>query len=90
MTVVDAEVDVANMRQVVSAVALHVQPDRDVYILSDQQGTPLDPSCSSETGITAKMGIDATAPLQRARQVVRNTVPQDVLDAIDISEFLGE
>ena len=90
VTVVDAEVDVANMRQVVSAVALHVQPDRDVYILSDQQGTPLDPSCSSETGITAKMGIDATAPLQRARPAVRNTVPQHVLDAIDISEFLGE
>jgi hypothetical protein len=34
------------------------------------------------------MGIDATRPLQPARTFTRNAIPSEVLDAIDVREFL--
>ncbi len=86
--VVDAEVDISNPRNVLTAMALQVQADRDVIVYSDQKGTPLDPSCASEDGRVAKMGIDATAPMQTTRPIHRNAVAQDLLDSIDLSEFL--
>jgi 2,5-furandicarboxylate decarboxylase 1 len=86
--VVDADVDISDLRQVATAIALHVRPDRDVYIRRPTLGTELDPSCESEDGMTAKLGIDATIPLRSKRRVVRNRVPQRVLDSINLSEFL--
>jgi 2,5-furandicarboxylate decarboxylase 1 len=43
------------------AVATRFQADRDLVIVSGAQGSKLDPS--SDNGISAKMGIDATKPL---------------------------
>jgi 2,5-furandicarboxylate decarboxylase 1 len=43
------------------AVATRFQADRDLVIVSGAQGSKLDPS--SNNGISAKMGIDATKPL---------------------------
>ena len=86
--VVDADVDISDLRQVATAIALHVRPDRDLYIHRPTLGTELDPSCESEDGMTAKLGIDATIPLRSKRRVVRNRVPQRVLDSINLSEFL--
>jgi 2,5-furandicarboxylate decarboxylase 1 len=86
--VVDADVDISDLRQVATAIALHVRPDRDVYIHRPTLGTELDPSCESGDGMTAKLGIDATIPLQSRQRVVRNRVPQQVLDSINLSEFL--
>lgn len=85
--VVDADVDPADLRQVMSAVALHTQADRKVHVLPDEQGTPLDPSCVHEDGRSAKMGIDATAALQTTRTVTRNRLPPELLESIDIKEF---
>ncbi|SRR6266852_3835002 len=86
--VVDADVDPSDLRQVSTAVALHVQPDRDVLIYKERLGTELDPSCPSPDGLTSKMGIDATKPISLSRPIVRNTVPRMLLDAIDLAEFL--
>lgn len=86
--VVDADVDIADLRQVATAVALHVKPDRDVYIHRPTLGTELDPSCESADGVTAKLGFDATIPLKSRSRVIRNRVPQRVLDSINLSEFL--
>jgi 2,5-furandicarboxylate decarboxylase 1 len=86
--VVDSDVDPGDLRQVISAVALQTQADRKVHVLSGQQGTPLDPSCTHADGTSAKMGIDATRPKHDPRDVTRNRIPADVLDAIDVREFL--
>ena len=88
VVVVDADVDVSDLRQVATAIALHVRPDRDVYIHRPTLGTELDPSCESKDGMTAKLGIDATMPITSKRRVVKNRVPQQVLDSINLSEFV--
>jgi 2,5-furandicarboxylate decarboxylase 1 len=86
--VVDADVDISDLRQVATAVALHVRPDRDVYIHRPTLGTELDPACESADGTTAKLGIDATLPLGATRRVAKNRVPKHLLDSINLSEFL--
>jgi len=88
VTVVDAQVNVSDAKQVNAAVALNVQPEQDVLVFKDLQGTPLDPSCRCESGITSKLGIDATASLTSKRKIERNTIAQHLLDKIDMSEFL--
>jgi len=85
--VVDADVDPSDLRQVMSAVALQTQADAKVHVFADEQGTPLDPSCRSEDGRSAKMGIDATRALRSSRSVTRNRLPADLLESIDIKEF---
>ena len=84
--VVDADVDISDLRQVATAVALHLRPDRDVYIHRAMLGTELDPSCESADGTTAKIGLDAT--LKTRGRVVKNRVPKQLLDSINLAEFL--
>jgi 2,5-furandicarboxylate decarboxylase 1 len=86
--VVDGDVEVGDLRQVLTAMALNTQATSGVSILPDEQGTPLDPSCPSSDGRVAKMGIDATRRIAGSRHVTKNTVPQAVLDAVDLTELL--
>lgn len=86
--VVDADVDPADLRSVLSAMALHSQADQHVTILQGELGTPLDPSCDDPEGKTAKLGIDATRKLAVARSVTRNRLPQHVLDRIDVQALI--
>ena len=60
---VDEDIDIFNEEEVLWAVATRVQADRDVFIIPDVICNKLDPS--SREGISAKMGIDATIPLNR-------------------------
>jgi 2,5-furandicarboxylate decarboxylase 1 len=85
--VLDASVNLGDLGQVFAALAMHTQADRDLVILTDQPGTPLDPSCESEDGRTTKMGIDATRPLSSRRPISANSVPAEILERIDLSEF---
>ncbi len=86
VVVVDADVDISNLHQVATAVALHVRADRDIHIQKDGRGTELDPAC--DKGRTAKFGIDATAPLSGAKRIIKNRIPQRVLDSISLEELL--
>lgn len=86
--VVDADVDTASLNGVLTAAALNVQADRDVHVFTGRQGTPLDPSCPSEDGKIAKMGIDATRPISPKRPVTKNKIPAHVLERIDLAELL--
>jgi len=61
VVVVDEDVDIHNPTEVEWAVATRVQADRDVLIVPGAHGSRLDPS--SDDGLGAKMGIDATIPL---------------------------
>jgi 2,5-furandicarboxylate decarboxylase 1 len=77
--VVDDDVDVFDDEQVAWAVATRVQADRDVLVVPNSKGSPLDPS--SDRGLGAKMGIDATVPAaERDRYArMRPPAPRDEL-----------
>lgn len=87
VVVVDADVDPGDFRQVLSAMALTVQADRDVVIKRNARGTPLDPSCPGPDGRVAKLGIDATRSLTSRRAVTRNAFPAAIWDAIDLRDL---
>jgi 2,5-furandicarboxylate decarboxylase 1 len=71
VVVVDADVDIYDSADVEWAIATRFQADRDTVILTEQPGSSLDPSATQVPGQkarTAKMGLDATAPLGEARR----------------------
>jgi 2,5-furandicarboxylate decarboxylase 1 len=61
VVVVDEDVDIHDPREVEWAVATRSQADRDLVVVANSQGSKLDPS--SRNGVSAKLGIDATVPL---------------------------
>lgn len=82
VVVVDDDVDVHEPQEVEWAVATRFQADRDLVVVSDAQGSVLDPSTTVRfahshggkppphlQGISAKMGLDATRPLESAEHV---------------------
>jgi len=71
VVVVDTDVDICDSDDVEWAIATRFQADRNLVILTDQPGSSLDPSAAHTLGQkarTAKMGLDATAPLGEARR----------------------
>ncbi|MFF0746045.1 UbiD family decarboxylase [Streptomyces sp. NPDC004111] len=56
---VDADVDVTQDSQVLWAMATHLQPHRDVFVVDGLPGSPLDPSSTAD-GTTSRMALDAT------------------------------
>jgi 2,5-furandicarboxylate decarboxylase 1 len=61
VVVVDEDVDIHDPTEVEWAVATRFQADRDLLVIPGAQGSRLDPS--TENGFGAKMGLDATKPL---------------------------
>ncbi len=59
--VVDTDVDIHDPKEVEWAVSTRFQADRDLVVIANAQGSKLDPS--TRDGVGAKMGLDATAPL---------------------------
>lgn len=59
--VVDEDVDIHDAAQVEWAVATRFQADRGLMVVTEAQGSKLDPS--TRDGVGTKMGIDATKPL---------------------------
>lgn len=66
VVVVDEDVDIYNPNAVEWAIATRFQGDKDLVVHPDQPGSSLDPSGRHEPGkktLTAKVGVDATIPL---------------------------
>src|SRR6204780_2303722 len=61
VVVVDMDVDIDDPTEIEWAIATRFQADRDLVVISGAQGSKLDPS--SDEGVSAKMGTDATKPL---------------------------
>ena len=61
VVVVDDDVDIHDPAQVEWALATRFQADRDLLVVAGSQGSKLDPS--TDDGLGAKMGCDATKPL---------------------------
>jgi 2,5-furandicarboxylate decarboxylase 1 len=69
--VVDTDVNIFDSADVEWAIATRFQADHDLVVLTDQPSSSLDPSATKVPGQkarTAKMGLDATAPLGEARR----------------------
>jgi len=59
--VVDKDVDISSSEEIEWAVATRFQADRDLMVVAGALGSKLDPT--TDNGISAKMGLDATAPV---------------------------
>ncbi|MEW6523015.1 MAG: UbiD family decarboxylase [Bacillota bacterium] len=70
---VDEDIDITDEEEVMWAVATRMQADRDSFVVPHVFCNRLDPS--SVDGMSAKLGIDATAPLHW--DVIRSTVPRE-------------
>jgi UbiD family decarboxylase len=66
--VVDSDIDVFNVSDVEWAVATRFQASEDLVIISNVRGSTLDSSAEQETGLTTKMGIDATRPFTKPKE----------------------
>ena len=66
--VVDTDIDVYDPKMVEWAIATRFQANEDMVILANARGSTLDPSADQETGLTTKVGIDATRPLTKPRE----------------------
>ena len=85
VVVVDEDVDIHNPQQVEWAVATRFQADRDLVVISESQGSKLDPS--TRNGVGAKMGLDATKPLSAEEMVFKRIrVPGE--EAVDVAEVI--
>jgi len=84
--IVDDDVDVFDDEQVGWAFTTRVQADRDLMVFPGVRGSGNDPSATG--GITAKLGIDATAPDDRrsAHERIRNIA----VDEGALAQYLHE
>jgi 2,5-furandicarboxylate decarboxylase 1 len=84
--VVDEDVDIHNATEVEWAVATRFQADRDLVVISESQGSKLDPS--TRNGVGAKMGLDATKPLAADEMVFKRIrVPGE--EDVDVASLLA-
>src|SRR5205085_5544338 len=84
--VVDEDVDIHNPAEVEWAVATRFQADRDLVIVPESQGSKLDPS--TRNGVGAKMGLDATKPLDADEmKFKRIRVPGE--EEVDLAKAVG-
>jgi UbiD family decarboxylase len=75
VVIVDEDIDIFDPLSVEFAIATRFQADRDAVILEGVKGSSLDPS-SGKTGLTAKVGLDATKPLDRLGDFERAPNPR--------------
>lgn len=86
VVVVDTDVDIFDPIDVSWAIATRCQADKDVFIVSGACGNKLDPS--SNDGVSAKMGIDATVPMQDKSTEKFNRIQIPGETEINISKYL--
>lgn len=73
VVVVDETVDPFNLEQVMWALTTRVRPDKDVVLIPNSPGIPLDPS-SDPPGMNTKLIIDATTPVYPDKSMDVNTL----------------
>jgi UbiD family decarboxylase len=66
--VVDSDINVYDASDVEWAVATRFQASEDLVVIENVRGSTLDSSANQETGLTSKMGIDATRPLAKPKE----------------------
>jgi 2,5-furandicarboxylate decarboxylase 1 len=85
VVVVDMDVNIDDPNEIEWAIATRFQADRDLLVVSGAQGSKLDPT--SNEGISAKMGIDATKPVE-AEPMVFKRIHVKGLEEVDLHDVL--
>jgi 2,5-furandicarboxylate decarboxylase 1 len=86
VVVVDTDVNIHDATEVEWAVVTRAQADRDFVIVPNAQGSRLDPS--SNNGVSAKLGIDATIPLDAPEfRFKRIRIPGE--DTVDLAAVIA-
>jgi len=85
VVIVDLDVDIDDPHEIEWAIATRFQADRDLLVVSGAQGSKLDPS--SDGGISAKMGLDATKPIE-AEPMVFKRIHVHGQEDVDLSRVL--
>lgn len=68
VTIVDDDIDPSDPVQVEYAMATRFQADKNLDIIQKVRGSSLDPSSDQKNLLTAKLGIDATRPLDKRQE----------------------
>ncbi len=63
--VVDTDIDVYDLEMVEWAIATRFQASEDMLFIPQARGSTLDPSADQQTGLTTKVGVDATRPMTK-------------------------
>ncbi len=66
--VVDSDIDIFDASDVEWAIATRFQASEDLLVIQNVRGSTLDSSANQETGLTSKMGVDATRPLTKPKE----------------------
>ncbi len=85
VVIVDDDIDIFDEERVLWAISNRFQADRDLVVIANAQGSELDPSAGSG-GVNAKMGFDATKPLEGFPPELR--VPEEVMKRILLEDLL--
>lgn len=85
VVVVDEDVNIGDSDEIEWAIATRFQADKDLLVVADAQGSKLDPS--SRHGISAKMGLDATTPID-APPLAFKRIRVKGEDAVDLARAL--
>lgn len=76
--VVDPDIDVCDASDVEWAVATRFQASEDLVVINNARGSTLDSSANQETGLTTKVGVDATRPSAKPKEKFeRAKIPVD-------------
>jgi 2,5-furandicarboxylate decarboxylase 1 len=65
---VDSDIDVFDASSVEWAIATRFQAGKDLIVVKNVRGSTLDSSADQETGLTTKVGVDATRPFGKPRE----------------------
>jgi UbiD family decarboxylase len=86
--VVDEDIDIYDNRSVQWAIATRVRPERDIHIIPNCMGTPLEVAYGneSERGIASKFILDATRKYPDFPKLAEP--PRDLLDKVRLEEYL--
>jgi UbiD family decarboxylase len=66
--VVDPDIDVLDISNVEWAIATRFQASKDLIVVKNVRGSTLDSSADQETGLTTKVGVDATRPFAKPKE----------------------
>jgi UbiD family decarboxylase len=66
--VVDSDINVYDASEVEWAIATRFQADEDLFVVKNARGSTLDSSADQETGMTTKVGVDATKPFGKPEE----------------------
>ncbi|MGA2766856.1 MAG: UbiD family decarboxylase [Candidatus Bathyarchaeia archaeon] len=66
--VVDPDIDVFDISSVEWAIATRFQASKDLVVVNNVRGSTLDSSADQETGLTTKVGVDATRPFAKPKE----------------------